>query len=71
MATRISRPVMRRCGLCGRVRLSRSQYAYRRVHGLPVWRCQHWRRARKQNRDLAEALGVVVLLMAYIVARFL
>jgi hypothetical protein len=64
MATSItSRPARGRCGLCGRIRLSRSEYAWRRANGLPVWRCQHRRRPRSPNRDLIDALLVIAALV--------
>lgn len=63
MATFItSRPARGRCGLCGRIRLSRSEYAWRRANGLPVWRCQHRRRPPSPNRDVVDALLVIVAL---------
>jgi hypothetical protein len=51
-----------RCGICGRVRLSRPEYAWRQAQGLAVWRCQHRRPTRQPRRDLAEALFVIFLL---------
>jgi hypothetical protein len=59
-----ARPNRPRCQLCGRERLSREEYAWRRKNGYPVWRCQHRRRAPKRNRDLTEALSLVAVLTA-------
>lgn len=55
-----ARPNRPRCQLCGRERLSREEYAWRRKNGLPVWRCQHGRRSPKRRRDLAQSVGVVI-----------
>ena len=57
-----SRAAVPHCSLCGRVRLSRTEYVYRQANGLPVWRCQHWRNRRRQNRDVIEALILIVIL---------
>jgi hypothetical protein len=50
----------RQCRVCGRVRLSRSEYAWRRANGYAVWRCQHRRPSRKPSQDVVEAIGVMV-----------
>ena len=53
-----------RCGLCGRERLSREEYNWRRRNGHAVWRCQHRRPSPSRSRDLKEALAVVAALAA-------
>ena len=53
-----------RCRLCGRERLSREEYAWRRANGYAVWRCQHRRPSPSRSRELTEAMGVVAALAA-------
>jgi hypothetical protein len=64
----VGRPVAGRCGVCGRVRLSRSEYAWRQANRLPVWRCQHRRRMPSPSRDLAEAVALIAALAALALA---
>jgi hypothetical protein len=54
------------CGTCGRHRLSREEYNWRRRNGYAVWRCQHRRPSPKRNRGLIEAGGVIAGLVACI-----
>jgi hypothetical protein len=62
-----ARPSRPRCPVCGRERLSREEYNWRRRNGYAVWRCQHRRQNPKPNRGLIEAGGVIAALVACIV----
>lgn len=56
-----ARPERPRCPLCGRERLSREEYNWRRRNGYAVWRCQHRRPSpRRRGHELAEAVGIVI-----------
>ncbi len=57
-----ARPVRGECGLCGRRRLSRSEYAWRRANNLPVWRCQHRRTTNVAKRELVRTLVLLAAL---------
>jgi hypothetical protein len=59
-----ARPSRARCTICGRERLSREEYAWRRKHGYAVWRCQHRRPSRTRRRDLVQSVGVLVAVAA-------
>jgi hypothetical protein len=59
-----ARPNRPRCQLCGRERLSREEYAWRRKNGYAVWRCQHRRPSPSRSRELMEAVSVVAALAA-------
>jgi hypothetical protein len=61
---RTNRP---RCKLCGRERLSREEFNWRRKNGLAVWRCQHRRPSPTVRHDLIEAGGVIAALVVCIV----
>lgn len=63
-----ARPHRPRCIICGRERLSREEYNWRRRHGYTVWRCQHRRPAPSRNRSFTEAVGVIAALAAYALA---
>jgi hypothetical protein len=55
-----TRPQGPQCSTCGRRRLSREEYNWRRRNGYAVWRCQHRRPSPKRHRDLVQSVGVVV-----------
>jgi hypothetical protein len=57
------RPYRPRCVICGRERLSREEFAWRRRNGLVVWRCQHRRAA--PSRGIAGDVGVIALVAAF------
>ena len=59
-----ARPARSRCRICGRERLSREEYAWRRKNGYAVWRCQHRRPAPSRGRELTEAMGLVAVMTA-------
>ena len=63
-----ARPNRPQCALCGRERLSREEYAWRRKNGYAVWRCQHRRPAPSRGCELTEAMGLVAVLTACAVA---
>lgn len=63
-----ARPNRPRCTLCGRERLSREEYAWRRRNGYAVWRCQHRRPSPSRSRELTEAIGVLAALTALALA---
>jgi hypothetical protein len=65
-----ARPNRPTCQLCGRQKLSREEYNWRRRNGYAVWRCQHRRQVPSHNRDLIEASGVIAALVvcAYLLA---
>jgi hypothetical protein len=54
------------CLVCGRRRLSREEYNWRRRNGYAVWRCQHRRANPSQRRGLLQAGGVIAALVACI-----
>jgi hypothetical protein len=54
------------CPICGRRRLSREEYNWRRRNGYAVWRCQHRRRSSTGKRGLVEAGGLIAGLVACI-----
>jgi hypothetical protein len=54
------------CRVCGRRRLSREEYNWRRRNGYAVWRCQHRRSNPSQRRELVQAGGVIAGLVACI-----
>lgn len=51
------------CRICGRRRLSREEYNWRRRNGYAVWRCQHRRANPSQRRGLVQAGGVIAALV--------
>ncbi len=55
-------PARGQCGLCGRIRLSHSEYSWRRKNGLPVWRCQHRRSTKAAERELVKTAFLIVVL---------
>lgn len=59
-----ARPSRPRCGLCGRERLSREEYAWRRKNGFAVWRCQHRRPSPSHGGELWEAVTLIGMLAA-------
>jgi len=59
-----ARPTRPRCRICGRERLSKEDYAWRRKNGYAVWRCQHRRPSPSNRRGLLEAGGVIAALAA-------
>ena len=61
-----ARPNRPQCTLCGRERLSREEYAWRRKNGYAVWRCQHRRPSPTVKHDLMQASWVLVALVACI-----
>jgi hypothetical protein len=61
-----ARPQRRRCPICGRERLSREEYAWRRKNGYTAWRCQHRKPNPSNRRGLIEAGGVITALVACI-----
>jgi hypothetical protein len=54
------------CRICGRRKLARKEYNWRRQNGYAVWRCNHRRPSPTGRRDLLEAVGVVAALVACI-----
>lgn len=61
-------PARGQCGLCGRTRLSRSDYAWRQKNGLPVWRCQHRRTTNVERRELVRTLVLLAVLAVFCAA---
>jgi hypothetical protein len=57
-----ARPSRPKCHLCGRERLSREEYAWRRKNGYAVWRCQHRRPSPSRSGELWEALVLIAML---------
>jgi hypothetical protein len=55
-----------RCPICGREKLSREDYAWRRKNGLAVWHCQHRRPSPTHRREVLEAGGVIAVLVVCI-----
>lgn len=55
------------CRICGRRKLTRKEYNWRRQHGYAVWRCQHRRPSPSRRAGLIDAGGVIVALVACIV----
>lgn len=54
------------CRVCGRRKLTRNEYNWRRRNGYAVWRCQHRRSSSTVRHDLLEAVGVIAVLVAWI-----
>jgi hypothetical protein len=69
--TTLKQPPGSTCRICGRRKLSREEYAWRRRNGYAVWRCQHRRPSPKRNRDLTQALSLVAVLTACALAAVL
>jgi hypothetical protein len=61
-----ARPGRPRCSICGREKLSREEFAWRRKNGLAVWYCQHRRPSPTYRREVLEAGGVIAALVIYI-----
>jgi hypothetical protein len=50
------------CPICGRRRLARKEFNWRRGNGLAVWRCNHRRPSTSTRHDLLDAGGVIAAL---------
>lgn len=66
-----ARPHRPRCGICGRERLSREEYNWRRRNGYAVWRCQHRRPAAPRRQGVLGDLSVVAALAVCVLALIL
>lgn len=55
------------CMVCGRRKLSRTEFNWRRENGYAVWRCRHRRPSPTVRHDLIEAGGVIAALVVCIV----
>lgn len=54
------------CRTCGRRKLTRTEYNWRRRNGYALRRCQHWRPSPTGKHDLMQAGGVLVALVTCI-----
>ncbi len=66
VSPRSTQPGRDRCAICGRRKLSSTEYNWRRKNGYAAWRCQHRRPSPSAHRDLLEAVGVIAFLGAYL-----